>query len=78
MSGAKVTLNEDGQILCLESLWSQRDLSRYEKTSSLRTHTINVTSGKVLSSSGPQEVKNEYVSVIIACFSWIVITFLFA
>ncbi|RUS71860.1 hypothetical protein EGW08_020382, partial [Elysia chlorotica] len=61
LTGAKVTLGGDAknQLLTLESYWSQRDLERKERAVSLRTHTINITSGDVLSSSGPQEVKNE-------------------
>lgn len=59
VTAATVTLSQDDQILTLESYWSQRDIERKEKTVSLRSHTIKVDSGEVLSSNGPQEIKNE-------------------
>lgn len=43
----------------LYSYWSQRDLERTEKTTLLRTHTLDVQSGRVISCTGPQEIKNE-------------------
>ncbi|GFR72888.1 acylamino-acid-releasing enzyme-like [Elysia marginata] len=58
-AGATLTLCKDEQLVTLESHWSQRDLERKEKTVSLRAHTINLSSGEILSSSGPQEIKNE-------------------
>ncbi|XP_005111787.2 acylamino-acid-releasing enzyme [Aplysia californica] len=56
---ASATTSRDGNILLVNSTWSQRDLDRKEKGSFNRSHTIDLASGKVLSQDGPQEVKNE-------------------
>ena len=37
----------------------QRDLDRKAKCSYVRSHTMDMESGEVLSSTGPQEVKDE-------------------
>ncbi|XP_059152244.1 acylamino-acid-releasing enzyme-like isoform X2 [Physella acuta] len=58
-TNADLTFQENLGSAVLYSYWSQRDLERTEKTTLLRTHTFDIQSGRVISYTGPQEIKNE-------------------
>ena len=65
-SGASI--EHHGDLLVVNTRWSQRDLDRKEKCSYVRSHTVDMAAGRVVSLTGPQEVTNEYVCVCV-CFT---------
>ncbi|CAL1532079.1 unnamed protein product [Lymnaea stagnalis] len=58
-TSADINISEGQATVVLQTLWSQHDLDRKEKTTLLRSHTINIATGSTLGKLGPQEVKNE-------------------
>ncbi|CAG5127754.1 unnamed protein product, partial [Candidula unifasciata] len=58
-SRGEIFPSQDGKTLQVQSVWSQRNIERKEKTNLNRWHTIAVPTGDVISATPPQEVKNE-------------------
>lgn len=61
VTSASIRAEENENIISVQSMWSQRDIDRKEKTSFGRTYVLDAAKNVVVSCSSPQEINNQYV-----------------
>ncbi|XP_025107870.1 acylamino-acid-releasing enzyme-like isoform X1 [Pomacea canaliculata] len=63
VTSASIRAEENENIISVQSMWSQRDIDRKEKTSFGRTYVLDAAKNVVVSCSSPQEINNQVWNV---------------